>query len=539
MAPLVRRHAVLALFALAVLGCLAMAAYQLANRLPYPWDLYIWSESPFLTNLLKIDAGLPVFTPPEQANSFVYSPGLEYLTYALLRPSGRHLDIRYCRAVSVGFAVLAALALMRCSDLLRRREIPGSRARWFAPLSAAFFFLVIYHNFTSDVPHPDNLHIWHFAVTLMLTFGAIARPSAGRSASAVAFAGLAVLVKQTAAFSVVGVVAALVLAAPRRLRAAAWLVPLGVATSMAALGCLWSIGQARFYTFEMLSSRRIETDRIPQLLSLLFQEYRLFPLLLMAIALSCGRRSQDRTLKQLSLAYILVGIFGVGSEVYAFLAPMGWINNLGLIEVWAAVPSIPFLFSLLGDSTVKEDGDSESDPLGNFVRATTALLSFGLIYCYLPTKDTPQQSHYDYCRKFEGMVKADLDAGKRVLVAHGMSFQIRNNSSAIPLDRSNSFLELGVSGKIGLTGTERRVREGYYDMIYLNSEWYSPELRAAILENYKEVARIGAPADRLTTTVVRPDFLKHGFQPLHIETPILERRQLPAMAIGARPSTKR
>ena len=64
-----------------------------------------------------------------------------------------------------------------------------------------------------------------------------------------------------------------------------------------------------------------------------------------------------------------------------------------------------------------------------------------------------------------------------MLIAHGMSFLIRARSREIPLDRSNSILELNVSGKGGLTGTDRRVREGYYDKIYLNSEWYSPELR--------------------------------------------------------------
>ena len=189
----------------------------------------------------------------------------------------------------------------------------------------------------------------------MLTFEAILRPSARRAAIAVVFAGLAVLVEQTAAFSVIGVVATLVVVAPRRLRAASWLVPLGLLVSMAALGCLWSMGQARFYTFEVLSARRIETERIPQLFSLLFEEYRLLPFLLLAIALSCGFRSQDRTLKHLLLAYLLVGFFEVGSEVPNFLQPMGWINHLGVIEVWATVPFIPFLLSLLSVSIVKKE----------------------------------------------------------------------------------------------------------------------------------------------------------------------------------------
>ena len=305
-----RKYLVVALFGIAVFGCLGLAIQQLANRIPYKWDLYIWSESPFLTNMLKIDAGQSIYSSPEQVNSFVYSPGLEYVTYALLKPIGRQLDIRYCRVVSIGFVVLAALAFMRCSVMLAREVFSGARSRWFPPLSAALFFLVIYHNCTSDVTHPDNMHICHLAVTLMLTFEAIRRPSPRRAATAVLFASLAVLVKQTAAFSVVGVAVALVAFAPRRLRTASWLVPLAAVGSMAALVCLWSMGEAKFYTFDVLSSHGIQKERISKLLYYLFEEYRLLPLLLFVIALSCGFRSRNRTLKQLLLAHFMIGIFG-------------------------------------------------------------------------------------------------------------------------------------------------------------------------------------------------------------------------------------
>jgi hypothetical protein len=539
MASLIRRHALVALFALAVLGSLAMAAYQLAHRIPYAWDLFIWSESPFLTNILKIDAGLPVFTSPEQVNSFVYSPGLEYLTYALLKPIGRHLDIRYCRAVSVGFAALAALALMRCSILLRRQGLPGTQTPWFAPLSAALFFLVIYHNFTSDVPHPDNLYICHFAVTLMLTFEAILRPSLGRSALAVVFAGLAVLVKQTAAFSVIGVVTALVMVAPRRVRATSWLVPLGVVTAMAALACLWSMGQARFYTFEVLSSHGILKSRISWLIIDIFKDYRLVLFLLYGVALYCGLRSNNRTIKQLLLAHFTIGLFATTPAILAFLKPMGNWNNLTVIEVWAAVAFIPFVFTLLRTEAFETIGYAGSEPLDGFVRATIVVLAFCLVYFYIPPKDIPRQSHYEYCRKIEASVKQDLEAGKRVLVAHGTSFQLRNQSRQIPLDRSNSYLELYEAGKTGLTGTERRVRERYYDKIYLNSLWFSPNLDEIIRENYREVARIPAPVDRFTTSVPTPYLIKYGFQRLHRETPVYEARELPPVASGRSPSIKR
>ena len=255
-----RRHLILALFGVAVSGCLGMAAWQMAGRVPYRWDLYIWSESPFLTDMLKIDAGQPVYTSPEQVNSFVYSPGLEYITYALLKPINRHLDIRFCRVVSIGFAVLASLAFAICSALLAREASRRSPGRWLYPLSAAIFFLIIYHNFTSDVPHPDNLHICHLAVTMMLTFEAIRRPWDTRMAwrcSSPPWRSWSSRPRRPRASACPSRRSTF---APRKLRTASWLVPLAAAASLAALSVLWSIGRAKFYTFDVLSSHGIQKD---------------------------------------------------------------------------------------------------------------------------------------------------------------------------------------------------------------------------------------------------------------------------------------
>src|SRR5258708_8231196 len=61
-------------------------AVETALRVVFPWDMYLWSESPFMTNMLKLHNHQPVYTAPADGNSFVYSPGLEYLTFAVLNP---------------------------------------------------------------------------------------------------------------------------------------------------------------------------------------------------------------------------------------------------------------------------------------------------------------------------------------------------------------------------------------------------------------------------------------------------------------------
>ena len=75
-------------------------AYQLSARIQFPWDKMVWVESPFLTDMVKLSAGEPVFGTIEDGNSFVYSPGLTYLSYALLKPFGLQLDIRFGDAFS-------------------------------------------------------------------------------------------------------------------------------------------------------------------------------------------------------------------------------------------------------------------------------------------------------------------------------------------------------------------------------------------------------------------------------------------------------
>src|SRR6267154_1316659 len=85
-----------------------ISVVETALRIRFPWDLYIWAESPFLTDMIKLDHHMPVFTAPADGNSFVYSPGLEYITFALLKPFGLELDIRFCRLVSTLLGIMAA-----------------------------------------------------------------------------------------------------------------------------------------------------------------------------------------------------------------------------------------------------------------------------------------------------------------------------------------------------------------------------------------------------------------------------------------------
>src|SRR4029453_17846152 len=99
------------LASLAVLLVLILIV-ELALRVGFPCDLSLRSESPFMTDMLKLASHLPLYTDPHDVNSSVDTPGLQFLTYAVLAPIGLALDVRFCRLVNilVGFGVAACAA---------------------------------------------------------------------------------------------------------------------------------------------------------------------------------------------------------------------------------------------------------------------------------------------------------------------------------------------------------------------------------------------------------------------------------------------
>lgn len=174
------------------MGLVAIRFMNIRLRVEFPWDLLSWGESAIMTDLLKIDRGLPVFTSPEQANSFIYSPGLDYLCYGILRPFGLQLDVRYCRLISVSAGILAAAVAAVSITVMSRSEKPDCPWRSWLLLTFLVAVLLIFSNFTSGVLHPENLFIFHAVATMFITFMALNRRSFRLALTAIVFASLGV-----------------------------------------------------------------------------------------------------------------------------------------------------------------------------------------------------------------------------------------------------------------------------------------------------------------------------------------------------------
>ena len=93
---------------------------------------------------------------------------------------------------------------------------------------------------------------------------------------------------------------------------------------------------------------------------------------------------------------------------------------------------------------------------------------------------------YAACEEIQKQVDADIKARRKVLIGHGMMYLLRAGSREVPLDRVNSILELKAAGYANLTQFPERIRQHYYDRLYLTVEnWYPPEFVALIEKHYQ------------------------------------------------------
>jgi hypothetical protein len=477
-----RSAAAIALVAGALLVLLLL---ELGLRVPLPCDLYIWAESPFMTNLLKLWNGAPIYGDPTNVNSFIYAPGLEYITWAVLAPFGLALDIRFCRLVNVliglGAAATMAVISLRVADDLARVE--GRRSIRRARLLVAAFSigaLVVFSNFTSFAPHPDNLQMLHAALTLFLCHAALRTGSVARAVAAMAFAALGCLTKQTAAFTWAGALTALVVAGPWRWRTASLLAATGAVVFACAALPLVIDPHARFFTIRLPLLQGITWSKWIGLFQEMFSGHRL---LLVTIAPACALRiaGSGRRGRDFVVAWTALLCTAALSNVVSYMKTEGADNNFGIVGFWLlplALANLPGL----------------AEPLPT--RASSwflamRLAAFGLLLVSVVPLWTPlPASARTYCSTLVDAVGNDLRAGRRVLLAHGTTPLIWNGARDVPLDRGNTVLEYTFGGRLDLTRKMTdRIEARYYDRIYVNSRWYFWQM-SLIEKHYREVQRI-------------------------------------------------
>jgi len=449
-------------------------AYQLSARIQFPWDKMVWVESPFLTDMVKLSAGEPVFGTIEDGNSFVYSPGLTYLSYALLKPFGLQLDIRFGRLISVVAAALASAVMA----WLFSQAVPRSR-RGPACIggSAVISFMILAQSYTFDIPHPDNLHILHSVATFALCLHAVTTKRFSIALLAAGFAGIGILTKQSGLLLLPAAGLTLIGSRVWNWRQYVVMALTGLAAFALALVPLTSTPEARFYAFEVMSGHAIFPFRYIEQYQNVFLSYPHRVILLIVSAVVLIRQTRigfDRY----HWVWLAFAICLLPPQMVAYTKDGAGANSWTLIDA--------FLFLIIWP--VIGVGINRSNVL-------TKAAAFALIIALYPIKELPTFADYEYGREIELALGKDLQAGRRVLLAHGTAALLRAGYDEIPRDRALSIYETVYAHMPQTDGVKRRIREHYYDRIYLDIPpiWYGKPVVELLLSNYTVAAQIAGP----------------------------------------------
>jgi hypothetical protein len=123
-----------------------------------PFDLNFWSEDYFMTSMLRLARGAPVYGPLGEASSSIYAPGGPWLHHALLAPLGLSTSVLANRLLSqlwqlgaVALGVLAVIAIAKRSSVW-----PKARSARFASaaLVTSALLLSVYANPVATSLHP-------------------------------------------------------------------------------------------------------------------------------------------------------------------------------------------------------------------------------------------------------------------------------------------------------------------------------------------------------------------------------------------------
>ena len=508
---LVRRRTLtasgLGLAALLVAAVLLVGSYLYwaSSALFYRADILIWSESPFVNDILKLRLGRPLYGSPADLDSFFYTPGSQLLTYLLAGAAGHSASIPAYRVIQLLYAAGAALLAARC--VLRVRQLSaahsGQEDRLVVPaLWAAVLFLCATNASTNPFAfllHNDGLSVLVSAAAylLLLEYAATRRRWLIVAMAAVPAAGF--LVKQS--LGIWAPLYGLYLLAfdgPRPLRRVLGFGALSAALLGTAYGSgrlLWG-ADFHYWVFQGMGNHSVSPLRA---LQHVLDAWAYF-----AAGLAGGIViGTTRTSSRLLGAW-LVWLLLMLAEAYT--SGIAWmLNHMGPGSLVAGVWLCAALTALWpgGDRT------EARSPLA-WLRAAAAvaiavLLGSGLSLVRLPERALPADAQR-YAAAIEGEFaglppqSVLLDAGTWVYLGPGVVMR----------DRSAAVGELGISEVGDFSGILERLRGRYYARVLarsINSDQFpydhgiwrrSSGIRRALLDNYRVVRVIPGVEGRWT-----------------------------------------
>jgi hypothetical protein len=473
------------------LGCLIVYALLaklacIATVATLPGDLKIWSEAPALTNLLKLHAGEPFYGPLEQVNSHTYSPGLELVQYALLRPFQLELSLRAHRALGLLWQLVSAAVLGRALwPWLSARLRPALGGFAYPALLIALANVTL-SSLLSPHVHPDHLLMLCFSAALALCLRS--DPFGRRDWLALALLPvLATSFKLTGAGIGVGLVLAVLF--ERRWTALASLGA-GAVLALATIPLFdAALGQFSLYAIRLQASPTVFWGRLADVPStgpgLIFIVFSL------AVVGAAWTGVARANLRAATRCLLLTLGFGLPSVV-AYCRLGGRSNSLLPLAIGGSVA----LFALFGDVS-RSSLAAGAGPGRWRVSAPLLLVMFWVAWSTggnvePVVGDSRRQLLTAYAREvawLRGMLAHGLHP-----LSQGMAAWLEVGRRDVPLDRLSSASDLDLGHRPN--SFERRLLNGTYDGLYLSASALHENpllvrLRAPLSSRY----RVVEPAD--------------------------------------------
>lgn len=311
------------LVALAGAVLVAAALYQVSAWLLLRADLLSFAESPFVTDIIKLRLGQPIYTPVGDNNAYPYTPGAPILTYLLARIVSDGTAIPVLRLVQFGYVVLASgVAAATVPILVRLAGVAAPHRVVLVAAAWPLLFLVCLD--PTFNPYVHSLHNDGLALLVSLTCFLVAalharEPRPWHPAAMAVLPAVGFVVKQNQVMWLGLFAIYLFVDGRTRLRRIVALAAVTagvVALTVAALYGLWG-EPFRYWIFEALGDKEVSLARSARHL-LMAGGYAALGL---AAGLALVRRETPRAL--IALWVVWAVMFGL----QAFTSGLGFVTN--------------------------------------------------------------------------------------------------------------------------------------------------------------------------------------------------------------------
>ena len=471
--------------------------YSISSSILVRADTLIWSEGPFVSDILKFRIGYPLYTAPANLESFFYPPGAQWLTYGIARLAGFADSIPAYRVIQLVYAALAALLAAAATLRLLVMVRPDRAATigpWWGAVWVPFLFLCATNAQTNPFAyalHNDGLSVLVSAAAyfLLAEYAATRRLSWLVLLVLIPVAGF--YVKQSlVVWAALGAGYLVVFDRPRSLQRAAVftisafaLVVGGYSLGRWTWGAdfhYWVIEDLRNHPFSPLRS-------VQHALS----AWAWFAAGTGGALLLFGRRW--RHIAGLWVVWLLL------LAQQAWTSGIAWmLNHLGpgslLAGIWFAA-ALATAWPRRGQQ-----------PRSAFAWTRAGLVTLGTLLCFsgLGMVRVPVLVLPPDLDRYVSAIEKEFDGmdAERVLLDAGTWVYLP--SRTVPKDRGAAVGDLGYSGLGDFSGMLGRIRGRTYQRILVHSwhtvdfgydhhSWRSSSgIRAALDQNYREVRRISA-----------------------------------------------